>query len=358
VSTLTALAVHPSHLKIRDGFLDTGKYEVPVRDDLSDGQTVGVAFPYRSTLKKIQATRVGTIPNGITAEKVAIVPSTQLPDPRDKTKVVQRGYIEGKLTNSTGTDLANVFIAFRWDSKQEFMLYLPTWGKGVAIDVEQAFLNAAPNWTAQTIPLRELPTSNRSRRGDLRRQWSPLFQTYAEGFSAGGLGTGDGEAKELQNIRANLVMMSLFDRIDPQRNEQGGRSRTDLIRREGRELDLSPALSAGRVIVLAEARDVPLPYPLEVDGDVVAGVGSTFYQFVLPADRTKIDAYEATQAADEQQDGDTPADAAGAPPTTAVEKQGTARAGRRAMRGSDTSVNRAVESPVRRPRPPRKPKWP
>jgi hypothetical protein len=153
----------------------------------------------------------------------------------------------------------------------------------------------------------------------LRLGWSDLFQSYCEGF-AGSLGGGEGEAKEPVGIRPNLVAMSLFDRIYPQKNDRNaGRSRTELIRREGRELDLSPALAAGRVIVLAEARDVPLPYPLEVDGDNVAGQGSVFYQFVLPADRTKIDAYEATQAADDQKESGGKSAAGGTEP--GVEKQ-------------------------------------
>jgi hypothetical protein len=181
------------------------------------------------------------------------------------------------------------------------MLYVPTWNKGQVLDPESTF-NAAQIVVPGSVRINDLPI--RSRKGTMRNGWSEFFDSYAEGF-AGGIGVGEGEAKEPQNgVRANLVMMSLFDRIYPQKNAVNSRSRTDLIRREGRELNLSPAFAAGRVIVLAEARDVPLPFPLEVEGDKVTGVGSVFYQFVLPTDRTKMDAYEATQGTEEQKTQD------------------------------------------------------
>lgn len=312
VSTIGALAIHPAHLKLRDGFLDTGKYEIPVRDDIAEGQEVSAWFPYRSTLKKLQARRVGPIQGGITGGPVAILPSYEENDPADITgrKKIKRGYIQGKLTNNTGSDLSNVFIAFRFDARQEWMLYVPTWNKGQVLDPESIF-NGAQVVVPGSVRVNELPV--RSRKGTMRIGWSEVFDSYAEGF-ANGLGGGEGEAKEQVNgVRANLVMMSLFDRIYPQKNAPNSRgSRVDLIRREGRELNLSPAFAAGRVIVLAEARDVPLPFPLEVDGDKVTGTGSVFYQFVLPADRSKMDAYEASQGAEEQKKPDGATQATGA----------------------------------------------
>lgn len=317
VSTLSALAIHPSHLKLRDGFLDTGKYEVPVRDDMAEGQAVSVAFPYRSTLKKIQTRRVGPLPGSVAGGKLAILPPYEEADPNDSRKSIKRGYIQGKLTNNTGSDLANVFVAFRYDSRQEWMLYVPTWNKGAILDPEAVFNSPSTALGfGAGMRISDLSNSNRSRRALLKLGWSEVFDTYAEGF-ANGIGGGEGEAKEPQNgVRANLVMMSLFDRIYPQKNAPQSRSRTELIRREGRELNLSPAFAAGRVVVLAEARDVPLPYPLEVEGDKVTGVGSVFYQFVVPTDRTKIDAYEAAQAAEQRK----PDEAAPATPAAGADQ--------------------------------------
>jgi hypothetical protein len=63
-----------------------------------------------------------------------------------------------------------------------------------------------------------------------------------------------------------------------------------------RRLDVSPALGAGRLIVLAESDgDGPMPIPMSVDGDSVAGEGMTYYQFVLPLDRSALN-QPATQA--------------------------------------------------------------
>jgi hypothetical protein len=293
VSTLHSLGIHPSHLAPGERkFIDTGRYDIPVRDDATGTQAVAVAFPYRSTLKKIEARRVGPIQNGITGGPTAIVPSEPVKDPKTGS-MIPRGYIRGKLTNNTGADLFNVFIAFRWEMQQEWMLYLPKWDKGQTLDVEAAFNNAAAFATGQSFRMSDLPI--RSRRGEIGKGWSDLFQSYMEGFNSA-VAMDEQSVKEPSGIRLNLVVMSLFDRIAPQMNRQGQHSHVNLMRREGRELDLSAALMAGRVVVLAEAREVPLPFPMEVEGDPVAGEGSVFYQFVLPADRTKIDAEEAAKA--------------------------------------------------------------
>ena len=54
-------------------------------------------------------------------------------------------------------------------------------------------------------------------------------------------------------------------------------------------MDRSPALSAGSLVVLAQAPG-PLPIPVEVEGVKIADEGMVFYQFVLPVDRTEADA--------------------------------------------------------------------
>ena len=287
VSTLHAMTLHPRHLTVREGFLDTGRYAIPVRDEPAPGEPVEVSFPYRSTLKKIQAERVGPIAGGI-AGSLSIVPGTSERDAKTNT-MVRKGYLQGRLVNQTGADLRNVFIAFRFDATQDVMLYVPAWGKGTAIDAE-AVVSASRVMTNPTaISVEQLPGSNRSYFGFVPSFWAPLFHRKLEGSSSA---MQDGTAVDPEKIRLNLVVLSLFDRLKPERSDPQ-RTRADLLRREGRDLDLSPALAAGRVLILAESRDVPLPFPLEVEGDTVAGEGSVYYQFVLPADRTKKDAEDA-----------------------------------------------------------------
>jgi hypothetical protein len=90
--------------------------------------------------------------------------------------------------------------------------------------------------------------------------------------------------------RRSFPVLSFFERLPPVRNTDLSRNdRTELLRRRARELDVSPALAAGALVVLAEA-DGPLPFPFEVEGDAVGGTGVTLYQFLLPLDRSKLSA--------------------------------------------------------------------
>src|SRR5690606_27821562 len=54
------------------------------------------------------------------------------------------------------------------------------------------------------------------------------------------------------------------------------------------QLDVSAAVLAGNMVVIAEAEEVPLPLPLKVDGDEVEGAGRTIYQIVVPLDRSAV----------------------------------------------------------------------
>jgi hypothetical protein len=85
------------------------------------------------------------------------------------------------------------------------------------------------------------------------------------------------------------------------RNVKGQQAdRVEIIRRGGRYLDVSPAVSAGRLVVLAQSDgDVELPFPFEVDGDKIAGRGTTFYQFILPLDHTAGTEAPTTQPSEE-----------------------------------------------------------
>ena len=57
-------------------------------------------------------------------------------------------------------------------------------------------------------------------------------------------------------------------------------------------MNLSAALAAGALVVIAETDDAKMPVPLKVDGDEVEGTGQIVYQFVLPAKRKLVAAEE------------------------------------------------------------------
>ena len=102
-----------------------------------------------------------------------------------------------------------------------------------------------------------------------------------------------------QRVRVSFPMLSLYDRLTPTKNtltanETIERDRFELLRRGLRFLDLSHVLAAGQMVVIGEAEG-PLPFPLEVNGDRMSGQGVTFYQFVVPLDRSALDAPPTTQ---------------------------------------------------------------
>jgi hypothetical protein len=99
-------------------------------------------------------------------------------------------------------------------------------------------------------------------------------------------------------------MLSVYDRIplqvraDRLFGQTMGGGRTDILRRGARMLDMSQAIAAGSMVILAEAPG-PLPIPMTVSGETVGGEGLNFYQFVIPVDRSplKSTTQPATQAA-------------------------------------------------------------
>jgi hypothetical protein len=92
-----------------------------------------------------------------------------------------------------------------------------------------------------------------------------------------------------------IPMLAMFDRLPPWAGEKEPHTTRYEMRRYGaRVLNLSPALSAGNMLVIARGmvnRDTgqtPLPIPLTVSDSPVTGQGSTIYEFVLPVDRSAI----------------------------------------------------------------------
>lgn len=273
VSTITALAIHPTFL--RDVPEQTGpEYTVPV----SSEQAPAISVPYRSTLKKFQATWVGNI-EGAVQGSARLVPNT---------------FISGNITNGTGKELRNIYVAFNYPVKGitggDWVLFIPKWNVGVTLDLAREFNRKddgtalLQGWTDSTRPNGAIKV--RGRINDL--DWTPHWM---ENFSGSLMeSTHDDTASP---YRRSLAMLSFFDRMPPLPNKQptgtrpGPSNRFELLRRGGRWMDMSQCISAGGLVVLAEAEG-PIPIPLEVEGSKVTGDGLILYQFVLPIDRSGV----------------------------------------------------------------------
>lgn len=271
VSSISALPMHPQFiLGGRD--MQGPEYTVPVVEAVSN-EPASARFPYSSTLKKLQATWAGAIIGRVEG-------SARLIDPN---------WIEGSITNGTGQRLRNVYIAFKYPGDSgiagDWMLYLPSWDAGVTLDLNKEFNKGDDGKPLEFVnPTGANPDGNRKVRGRLDQDWSrywfPRFRSRMMTDSQ------FDDSSDL--IRRSLPMLSFFERLAPMKNESQGRNdRVELLRRGARHLDVSQALAAGSLVVLAEAEG-PLPFPLVVEGDPVRGSGTTFYQFILPLDRGKL----------------------------------------------------------------------
>jgi len=284
VTSISALPIHPAFLK--DVPAETGsEYTVPIIDPTSP-EPAGLTFKYKSTLKKFQVTWVGEIKGRIEGSG----------------KLLDDQYIEGKLTNATGKQLRNIFIAFSHpggtggSSPGDWLLYIPRWDAGVTYDLNKEFNKGADGKTPpSTIGIATgAPTPNNDTRfiGRLRElNWLDYF---TGGQQKSGIGVDT--FNDAGEVHKSFIILSLFDRMTIQANKTynaplGPRglaaSRIDFLRRGGRMLDLSQSLAAGALIVMAETNG-PIPVPMEVDGDPVTGDGLSFYQFVLPLDHSSL----------------------------------------------------------------------
>ena len=92
---------------------------------------------------------------------------------------------------------------------------------------------------------------------------------------------------EPNRLPVAFPLLSLFDRLPPAA-KAGESTRFNILRRGKRQLDASSAVSAGELLILAQAEG-GLPIPVEVEGDRVSGEGVTYYQFILPLDHSKME---------------------------------------------------------------------
>lgn len=275
VNTITPLMIHPQFL-INVPDQKGPEYDIPIPDPTGSTPPV-IEVPYRSTLKKLQATWTGPLANSV----------------QGSGKLVARGstFIEGKLTNGTGQALRNVYIAFRYPRTSvaaydgDWVYFRRSWDPGVTLDLERDFARSEDGTRdlPMTFAIADVGGALRLK-GRLDRDWMPYWTDNLTG-GANYEATYDDSSRPM---RKSLPMMSFFDRMPPMRNLGRAPQRTtrlELLRRGGRWLDMSAAVAAGQLVVIAEANG-PLPIPMEVEGDRVTGDGLILYQFALPLDHS------------------------------------------------------------------------
>jgi hypothetical protein len=250
-------------------------YQIPIPDAASS-EGVSVDVPYRSTLKKLQAHWAGDSSktlrgNGVQLLLDALKPSVML---------------KGSLDNLTGLDLHNVYIAFHDPSNlgTDYVLFVPSWpGSGANVHLDLARLLTAPQLPLFGGNEGTNPSEDKPCWGNIRQQWSFYWHAALEPSGPGGSKIVDDFGT---NIPPSFPVLSLFDRIPPvKKNKDPNIDPYTLLRRGARNLDMSPAIAAGEMVVLAQADGQPLPFTFNVNGDKVAGSGTVFYQFALPLER-------------------------------------------------------------------------
>lgn len=269
---ITPLQLHPA-LAAQTEFPAAQEYAIA---DPQTGQPVSVDIPFRSTMKKLQARWAGET-KGTISGPVRLVS-------------FKNGVIAGNLVNQTGVDLRNIYLAFDYlqpgGVHRDKVLFIPRWPSGSTLDLNH-------EWSSSKIitdpdhslgPKSADPNDRdlTSIHGDIAGQWE---EYWTRGWS---------EDRTIADFDAwaprVFPMLSLFDRIHPTPAVSENVHHFDLVRRDD-DLNMSAALSAGKLVVLAQSMDdlQPLPMPLQVNGYNVSGKGRVLYQFAIPVDRLDME---------------------------------------------------------------------
>src|SRR5262249_48988069 len=129
-------------------------------------------------------------------------------------------------------------------------------------------------WATYPRPDAPLPERGDEFRGFLAGYWEPYWQSKVRGRLGPMTDTRFDDSGE--QTRSSIPILSFFSRLEPIANPQRQNpNRFEFLRRGGRRLDVSNAIAAGALVVLAEADNVPIPFPLEVEGERIQGTGTT-----------------------------------------------------------------------------------
>jgi hypothetical protein len=292
ISYITPMEPHPAYWSDTN-FPAAQTYSIPVHDD---PQPVNVKIPFRSTMKKLEMQWSGDMPTVVTGSAKLIAEG--------------KGLISGTLVNQSGTDLKDVYFVFNYVSRGERaidrVLFVPLWKDGKVLDLNAEYVGAKDliidnDSTNKSVNPADAGNHSavKGRMHDGRSATSGTWSAYwTRNWGNGIVDTSTGESRGSGDfdkaVDRGFPIMSLFDRIIPAQNVVNNQSvestRVEFVRRGGTILNMSPAVSAGRLVVLAEssADDRPLPFPLSVEGARVGGEGRVLYQLALPVDRSDM----------------------------------------------------------------------
>jgi len=272
ISYVTPMSVHPSYVPDNE-FPANLDYYVPIRD-AGLAEPASISVPFRSTLKKLDVKWSGDLSIPIRASSVVLNPTGGTNSP-----------ISGSLDNLSGIDLKNIYIAFRYFGV-DYVLYLASFSAKAGDN----HIDLKSTWEkAPTLPLRggsggitSTPDTVMFCRGNMNGQWRYYWYEV--------LSRGSDQVDDLgSRIPASFPALSFFDRLLPPNKEEAGTEARTLLRRGARHLNMSAALAAGELVVLAQADKRPLPYGLEVNGTRTPGEGTVFYQLALPMEHAGTD---------------------------------------------------------------------
>jgi hypothetical protein len=238
---------------------------------------------FRTTQKQFAA-RWGTqLPNTRVGGTVRVVPNDV--------------YIDGKISNETGQDLSNVYIAFRNVRNDDYVMYVVQWKAGETLDLGTLFQQGDTTTRVDNNNRKRLaveagigngavPDEGQFARGPIA-DWGTYW--FSRISTAGVLGEQSRYDDFGASTPRSIPVMSLFGRIPPRRPVGTDPwTRTEYLRSGARDLDISASLLAGNLVVLATADNQPLPFPLKVNGSEIDNAsGRVLYQFVLPIDRSQ-----------------------------------------------------------------------
>jgi hypothetical protein len=286
VSYLAPFAEHPQQLGDVAEFPSPTEYYVPVRDLKSDTQPQ-LTVAYRSSLKKFQARWIGDLPTRFGG-------TVQL-DPTSNTRLP----LTGKLTNATGLDLTDVYLAFNAGGDKDWMIYVPTWPKDKTFDIKHDFVK--PFYVGHEGDQQAGPGENKILSDQIAPNGSvtdPKLHCWLN-LWYGHFRRGGGDDPNIGESDFGYVypMLSVFDRLPAMPaiisltgygTINSTKDRVEFYNRGARMLNASASIAAGQLVILASAKG-PLPIPVEVDDNKMTGDGTVFYQFVLPMDRGDVD---------------------------------------------------------------------
>lgn len=272
-STLTPFPIHPVIHSRRggDNYLFPAPREYRVEVPLGErAEPASVSMPFRTTMKRLRGTWVGTVEPRIEG------------NPRLEPTVRGEGYISGVIRNLTGADLREVYVAFRHQPEgvppTYWLMHIPIWPDGTPIDLAAAF-NPPANKRVADISISN--TEVRMGEFPVRGMFRDWIDRYRNTITASGGFEYLRPVEDLSGRGDSIALLSFFNAFPVLRNAQDV-VRGDLHRSGAREFDISGALQAGQLVVIARQDNARLPMGLQIEGESVDGGGIAIFQAVLP----------------------------------------------------------------------------